>query len=512
MSGPGDSASKRINSGEPTRSVYAEGHGATAENVEEGSGIPRGVIEFGTPTHVFCTETGRPRPPLDSGHLPKQHLAGRGIPEAASKGAEESDALVVPQTPANTRVTPVESVEGRGAANGTPAQGNAFRAQERSEALTKLGQVGQRAREKKQERFTNLFHLLKVPLLAEAYFRLKPDAAPGVDAVMWQEYGQGLEERLGALQDRLHRGNYHPLPVRRVFIPKTDGSLRPLGIPALEDKIVQMAVKMILEAIYEQNFVGFSYGFRPGRNQHQALDALAVALGSKVNWVFDADVRAFFDAVNHQHLRRCIERRVGDERLVRLLMKWLRAGVMVNGKVEGSEQGTPQGGVVSPLLANIFLHYVLDLWALQWRREHARGEMYIVRYCDDFVMGFQREEDVRAMRQALTGRFAEYGLELHPDKTRVIRFGRFAHEKVGQEGRRRPESFDFLGFTHFFGTDRNGRKMLLRRTSRKKRQAKLTALRKEMRRRKHDRVPAQHGWLSSVLRGHYAYYGVPGNF
>jgi len=428
--------------------------------------------------------------------------------------SEESDALVIPtcKKSAKTRVTPVEPMEGRGAANGKPAPRNASPAQDGQDALTFLERVGQRAKEKKEERFNNLLSHIKVPLLKEAYQRLRKDAASGVDGVTWSEYGENLDARLLDLQERVHRGSYHPQPVRRVHIPKGDGRTRPLGIPSLEDKVVQQAARMLLEPIYEREFLGFSYGFRPGRSPHKALDALAVAIGRLVNWVLDADVRAFFDTIDHAWMQKFVEHKIADERMVRLLMKWLHAGVMEDGELHAVQEGAPQGGGISPLLSNIYLHYVLDLWVSSWRKKHARGEVYIVRYADDFVMGFQREQDVRAMRTALAERVAQFGLELHPDKTRVIRFGRFAHRDARLDGRTRPETFEFLGFTHIMAWDTRGWARLIRRTSRKKRNAKLASLRRQMRERRHDPPREQHAWLSSVLRGHYGYYGVPRNF
>jgi len=270
---------------------------------------------------------------------------------------------------------------------------------------------------------------------------------------------------------------------------------------------------MLLEPIYEESeFLGFSYGFRPGRSQHRALDALAVALSRKVNWVLDADIWSFFDTIDHGWMQRFIEHRIADRRLVRLIMKWLHAGVFEEGKLVEVEMGTPQGGIVSPLLANIYLHYVLDLWVNQWRRRHARGEVYIVRYADDVVMGFQYESDARAMREALQQRLAKFALELHPEKTRVLRFGRFARRDCARDGHKRPETFDFLGFTHIIAQGGQTAVRYLRRTSKKKRIAKLAALSIEMARRRHQKVVEQHAWLNSVLRGHYQYYGVPGNF
>lgn len=426
--------------------------------------------------------------------------------------AEESDEPVVPGKLANSRVTPEELVEGRGEAKGKPADRNAARTQDRQAAHTSVERVGERAKQKKQEKFTTLLSHIKVPLLKEAYQRLRKEAAPGVDGETWASYGEGLEERLLDLQDRVHRGSYHPQPVRRVHIPKEGGRTRPLGIPALEDKIVQQAARMLLEPIYEHSeFLGFSYGYRPGRSQHGALDALYVALHRKVSWVLDADIRSFFDTIDHGWMQKFLEHRIGDRRMVRLLMKWLHAGVMEEGKLHEVEAGTPQGGIISPLLANIYLHYVVDLWVQQQRRK-ARGQVYIVRYADDLVMGFQYEEDARAMHAALTVRLREFGLELHPDKTRVLRFGRFARGDAPKDGLKKPETFDFLGFTHISGEGWRGGYRLIRRTSRKKRTAKLRMLAAQMRRRRHDLVAEQHRWLVAVVRGHYQYYAVPGNY
>jgi group II intron reverse transcriptase/maturase len=425
--------------------------------------------------------------------------------------SEQSDEPILPAKLANAAVTPAESVEGRGEANGKLVESDAVRAQDRSAALARLRRVGERATKDKETKFNNLLTLICVPLLREAYEGLRKDAASGVDGMTWREYGEELEARLADLNDRIHRGGYRAPPVRRVYIPKADGRRRPLGIPALEDKIVQLAVKWILESIYEPAFMGFSYGFRAERNQHAALDALAVAIGKKVSWVLDGDIQAFFDTVDHAWMNKFLEHRIADRRMVRLLMKWLRAGVMEDGKLHDVEEGTPQGGIVSPVLANIYLHYVLDLWADSWRKKHAHGETYIVRYADDFVMCFQHAKDAHAMRKALADRLAKFGLALHPEKTRVIRFGRFALDDCKRDGRRRPETFDFLGFTHIIGRSRAGASMLMRRTSRKKRQAKMRALLSEIHRRKHWRVRDQQRWLNAVLRGHYNYYGVPTN-
>jgi group II intron reverse transcriptase/maturase len=425
---------------------------------------------------------------------------------------QESDEVMVPEKSAKTWVTPVESMEERTEAEGKSTTRNAPSAQDGTGALTYLSWIGKRAKEKPKEQFTNLLSHVRVPLLKEAYLGLRKKAAPGIDGVTWEEYGRGLDARLLDLQDRVHRGSYHPQPVRRVHIPKGDGGTRPLGIPSLEDKIVQQAVRMLLEPIYEAMFLGFSYGFRRGRSQHDALDALAEAIARKVSWVLDADIRSFFDTIDHGWMQKFLEHRIGDGRMVRLLMKWMRAGVMEEDGLRDVEEGTPQGGVISPLLANIYLHYAIDLWVCQWRKMEAQGEVYIVRYADDVVMGFQKEQDARAMRAAMAERLARFGLELHPEKTRVLRFGRFAREQAERYGEGKPETFDFLGFTHIVGVNRRGGFVLQRRTSRKKRLRKQAALKEECRRRRHWRVCDQHRWLCSVLRGHYRYYAVPTNF
>ena len=433
-------------------------------------------------------------------------------PQAAERAFEESDEVTGAKKPAKTWVTPVESVEQRTSAKRKSAARNASPAQDGNDALTYLRWIGKRAKNKPKEKFTNLLSHMKMTLLKEAFLRLRKDAASGVDGVTWGEYGERLDERLLELQDRVQRGSYHPMPVRRTHIPKGDGGTRPLGIPALEDKVVQQAARMLLEPIYEAMFIGFSYGYRLGRSQHDALDAIAAAIERKVNWVLDADIRSFFNTIDHGWLQRFIEHRIGDKRMVRLLMKWVRAGVMEDGRLHEVTEGTPQGGIVSPILSNIYLHYVFDLWACQWRRKRAHGEVYIVRYADDILMGFQKEQDAHAMRSALADRLAKFGLALHEEKTWVLEFGRFARENRKRRGSGKPETFEFLGFTHIAGVDRHGRFQLFRRTSRRKRRAKLAQLKEQCQRRRHQPVREQHAWLSSVLRGHYRYYAVPTNY
>ncbi len=361
-------------------------------------------------------------------------------------------------------------------------------------------------------RFTALLHHVSVDRLRDAYRAISPNAAAGVDEVTWGDYGLDLEANLRDLHARVQQGSYRAKPSRRVYIPKTDGRLRPLGIAALEDKIVQRAVVEVLSAIYEEDFVGFSYGFRPGRSQHDALDALAVGIERRrVSYVLDADIRDFFTGLDQSWLLKFLEHRIADKRVLRLIQKWLAAGVIEDGEWSETETGTAQGASVSPLLSNIFLHYVFDLWADQWRRRHAQGDMVLVRYADDYVAGFEYREDAERFLAELRGRFAEFGLELHPDKTRLIEFGRFAAKRRRARGLRKPETFDFLGFTHICAKDRRGRFKLKRVTSKKKMRAKQQAVKTEMRRRMHHPIPEQGNWLARVLQGHYNYYAVPDN-
>lgn len=495
----------------PTHSHHVEGNTGPSVNLDEG-GPASPESKSSARTH-----TPTAREPGDLGGASPSVMAdGRQAREGGSRtprpqAFEESDEVVVPMKPPNAQVTLAEAVEGRTEAERKLAPRNASRTQGRTDAATSLERVGQRATTNRKEVFSNLLTHVRVPLLKRAFEALRKDAATGVDGVTWQSYTEGLGERLADLQDRIHRGAYHPPPVRRVFIPKSDGRTRPLGIPALEDKIVQHAVKTVLEPIFESAFMGFSYGFRPGRSAHDALDAVAVAIVKRrVNWVLDADIKSFFDTIDHGWMKKFIEHRIGDTRLVRLILRWLRAGVMDNGVEHATEMGTPQGGIISPLLANIYLHYVLDLWAHGWRKRHARGEVYVVRYADDFVMGFEDGRDAISMRKALRERLHQFGLQLHAEKTRILRFGRFARERTEAIGQH-VETFDFLGFTHIAGRDRRGWFQLVRRTRRARRVAKLRELREELRRRRHEAPDVTHEWLSQVLRGHYAYFGVPTN-
>jgi group II intron reverse transcriptase/maturase len=380
--------------------------------------------------------------------------------------------------------------------------------------LSALERVRQAAIKDRKAQFTALLHHIYNPaMLKAAYLALKRDAAPGVDGATWQSYGQGLESTLLDLSARLQRGVYRARPVRRVYIPKADGRQRPLGVTTLEDKIVQRATVAVLNAIYEPDFLGFSYGFRPRRSQHHALDALyAGLLTRKVNWVLDLDIRGFFDAIDHAWLVKFVEHRIADRRVVRLIQKWLNAGVLEDGKRMRVQEGTPQGGSASPLLANIYLHYVFDLWVQAWRKRRAHGDVIVVRFADDIVMGFQSERDARQFLAELAARFRQFNLELHPEKTRLIAFGPFAAEQRRRRGDDKPETFDFLGFTHICATKRsNGRFTVLRQTARKRLQAKLNEVKAELQRRMHDPIPDQGSWLRSVVGGHVRYYGVPMN-
>jgi group II intron reverse transcriptase/maturase len=371
--------------------------------------------------------------------------------------------------------------------------------------------VRERARKNKQERFTALLHHVTPQLLRESFHALKRKAAPGVDGVTWKEYETGLGDRLNDLHGRVHRGAYRALPSKRTWIPKSNGKLRPLGIAALEDKIVQLAVVTVLNEIYEEDFRGFSYGFRPGRSQHGALDALYVAIrGRKVNWILDMDLKGFFDNIDKEHLMEMVGRRIADTRVLRLIRKWLNAGVIENGEWSETEKGTPQGAVISPLLANIYLHYVLDQWTDQWRQQ-AQGDVIIVRYADDAVLGFQHRNEAEKFLKDLREQLLRYGLELNEDKTRLIRFGRFARQNREERGEGKPEAFTFLGFRHICAENSLGRFEIRRITDGDRRRRKLRAIQQELRCRMHEPVERTGEWLQRVLNGYYQYHGIPGN-
>lgn len=423
----------------------------------------------------------------------------------------KSDSPVVPAKPSN-KAQAAEMVEGRGLAKGNTAGPTRPGRRAGSGVPSGLDRVRQAARNDKEARFTALLHHVDFDRLRAAYRALNPRAAAGVDKVTWDTYGHDLEANLQDLHRRVHSGAYRASPSRRAYIPKADGRQRPLGIATLEDKILQRAVVEVLNAIYEVDFLGFSYGFRPGRSPHEALDALAAGIyRKKVNWVLDADIRDFFTSLDQGWVEKFIEHRIADTRVLRLIQKWLRAGVVEDGKWSETVEGSPQGASVSPLLANVYLHYVLDLWAQQWRRRNARGDVVIVRFADDFILGFERQDDAKRFLRDLRERLAKFSLGLHPDKTRLIEFGRFAARDRARRGLGKPETFDFLGFTHICGKGRRGGFWLRRITISKRWRAKLKQVKDQLMRRRHLPIPEQGRWLASVLRGHFAYYAVPGN-
>ena len=426
---------------------------------------------------------------------------------------EKSDSAIVAEKPTNkAERSAAEPVEPRAGAKGNARQQSTYRTQGRKRVAQALERVRQAARQRKKERFTALLHHISIDCLRVAFFALKRDAAPGVDGLTWPTYEADLDRNLTDLHERVHRGAYRALPSRRTYIPKADGKQRPLAVAALEDKIVQRATAAVLNAIYEEDFLGFSYGFRPKRGQHNALDALVVGITSRrVNFIFDADVASFFDSVSKDWLVRFVEHRIGDLRIIRLIQKWLKAGVLENGVVTVSEKGTGQGSVISPLLANVYLHYVFDLWAERWRRHEATGDMILVRYADDIVVGFEHEADARRFWDDMRKRFEEFSLSLNPDKTRLIEFGRFAAERRAHRGLGKPETFNFLGFT--FICERNSRgQFLVKRTTRRDRmRATLRRIKEELRRRMHEPIPEQGAWLKQVVRGFFAYHAVPTN-
>jgi len=428
-------------------------------------------------------------------------------------GRGESDSPIVPRKAANKGDEPAEQPEGRGLAKGNVREQNRLRTLSRESLQNALARIRQAAEADKDAKFTALWHhVYDIDRLRECFFGLKRRSARGVDGVTWEQYGENLEENLQDLSARLKRGAYHARPVKRVYIPKPDGRLRPIGIPALEDKIVQGAATEVMQAIYEADFKDFSYGFRPGRGPHDALDVLTVGIEKgKVSFVLDADIRSFFDTIDHEWLLKFIEHRISDKRVLRHINKWLSAGVLEDGEIRRAEAGTPQGGSISPLLANIYLHYALDNWAEIWRKETARGHVLMVRYADDVVFGFQYRSDAESFLTEMRKRLARFSLELHAEKTRLIEFGRFAAETRQKRGACKPESFDFLGFAHICSKTRNGKFAVLRKTNRKKMRTKLKALRLELRRRMHQPLSEVGRWLRSVVRGHYQYYAVPRN-
>ncbi len=423
----------------------------------------------------------------------------------------QSDRFVVPANPPNKAAAAEAGEERKRAEGNTDGKTRPGRSAGPgvSSALDRVRQVAVRD---KEARFTALLHHVSLARLRWAYWAIRPKAAPGVDGVTWAAYGQDLEASLQGLHARVQQGRYRASPSRRAYIPKADGRQRPLGIAPLEDKIVQRAVVEVLNAVYEADFRGFSYGFRPGRSPHNALDALTAGIYRRnVNWVLDADIRDFFGQLDRAWLRKFLRHRIADERVLRLIDKWLAAGVIEDGKWSESGKGSPQGASVSPLLANVYLHYVFDLWADWWRKRHARGDVIIVRFADDFTVGFEYREDAERFRDELGGRLAEFGLELHPGKTRLIEFGRRAARDRAARGEGKPETFSFLGFTHICVTSRSGRFWVRRKTDSKRVRAKLAEVKAEVRRRRYLPIPDQGRWLAAVVRGHQAYYAVPGN-
>ena len=427
---------------------------------------------------------------------------------------EKSDPVIVAKKPTNKAgQLAAEPVERRTGAKENADRQSTPRVQDRTSVSQALERVRQVARQKKKERFTSLLHHVTPEHLQEAYYASKHKAAPGVDGITWKEYGEkDLELKLADLHDRIHRGAYRAQPARRHYIPKADGSKRPLAITALEDKIVQKAVANVIEAIYEQDFMGFSYGFRPKRGIHDAMDALIVGIESKkVNWVLDVDIRNFFGTVSHEWLIRFLEHRIVDRRVIRLIQKWLKAGVLENGQVTASQEGTGQGAVISPLLANIYLHYVFDLWAEQWRRQEGKGDMVIVRYADDIILGFQHGADAKRFRNALQERLEKFALSLHPDKTTLLEFGRYAADRRKQKGLGKPETFKFLGFTFISGQKRTGEYAIKRKSRKDRMNVKLKKIKEVLMRNRHLPIPILCKWLAQVVRGYFAQHAVPTN-
>ena len=454
----------------------------------------------------------RSLPGMDAG---AQREVERRTPLMDESG--KSHSCVVPRKVSNkARRRAAERLEGRRLAKQNSPQATTLRTQGRARVNAALGRVRQAAEQKKGERFTALLHhIYAIDTLRVAFHDLKRDAAPGVDGETWEHYSQELEANLAELSDRLRRGAYRPQPVRRVYIPKRGEAeqQRPIGVTALEDKLAQRATSMVLNAVYEPEFAGFSYGARPGRSAHQALAALDHALHTKrVKWVLDADLREFFGSLEHEQLIRFVEHRIGDKRVVRLIRKWLAAGVLEGGAWTPSEAGTPQGGNISPLAANLYMHYVFDVWAQRWRRTAARGDMVIVRYLDDFIVGFERRAEAEQFLRVLRERLGQFGLMLHPEKTRLLEFGRYAAQNRWERGQGKPASFQFLGLVHSCGRTRKGEFTVRRHTASERLRAKLKEVKAELWRRRHDPVPEVGAWLGSVVRGHCQYYGIPGNW
>jgi len=431
-------------------------------------------------------------------------------------GHRKSDKPVVATKPSNkTGSKPdAEKVEPRGLTKGNSAEQNKFRMQCRQDLQSALQRVRDAAVRDKKLRFDSLLHhVYNVNTLRCSYWSLNKKAAPGVDDKTWDYFEDKQEEYLADLSKRIAKGAYRAKPVKRVFIPKEDGKERPLGVTTLEDKIVQRATVDVLNAIYETDFLGFSYGYRPGKGQHDCLDALYVGqLTKKINYVLDCDIRGFFDTISHDWLIKFLEHRIADKRIIRPIKKWLNAGVLEDERLKYTKDGTPQGGSASPFLANVYLHYIFDLWAQAWRNSKATGDMIMVRWADDIVVGFKSKKDADTFLSDLTERFANFSLELHSEKTKVIAFGPYAIDNAKKSGRGRPKTFDFLGFTHICAKKRgNGMFTIKRKTRKKKLRAKLKQVKYDLKAKMHSPVPEVGKWLKSVLEGHYRYYGVPMN-
>lgn len=505
---------KGVKPGAPRVSPYLEGNTDECDKGECASGSAR------SQTPDMCRNILSEN--RESPSLPEEEDGNRGPCREVSRRTPmmnddgQSDSCVVPTKSANKAAPEAvaERMEGRRLVKGNADESPMSRTQGRKEGMQEtLKRIRQAVRREPKEKMTSLYHhVYRVENLRAAYYGLKRNAAAGIDGETWKHYPEELEANLEDLSGRLRRGAYRAPAVKRVYIPKADGRKRGLGIPALEDKIVQSVVAQILSAIWEPEFKGFSYGFRPGRSAHDALDALAVGIQQRpINWVLDADIRGFFDTISHEWLEKMIEHRVGDRRITALIKKWLRAGVMEEGELKRSEEGTPQGGLVSPVLANVYLHHVFDQWAQRWRKREARGAVIMVRYADDIVVGFEHREDAERFQGELSERMRKFSLELHEEKTRMIEFGRHAVSRRREGGEGKPGTFNFLGFTHISGKTRSGRYTVIRKTMRKRMQAKLNEMKQEFRRRMHDDLREQGEWVKAVLRGHYRYYGVPFN-
>ena len=482
--------------------------GSKATSRAKGSHRNLGDLVSGRRRRVLCVYGG----PHREGEEPKPMMHGHEKSDPAIVALKPANKAEQPTVEASAGASAAEPVEPRAWTKGNADQHSTCRAQNRVSVEQALERIRKVARERKKERFTALFHHISIELLEQSFFELEENAAPGVDRLTWTDYEADLECQFEDLHDRVQRGAYRPLPSRRVYIPKPDGRQRPLAVAALEDKIVQRAVVTLLNAIYEEDFLGISYGFRAGRGTHDALDALCVGIHSKkVSFILDTDIRSFFDEIDQEWLIRFLEHRIGDRRIIRLIQKWLKAGILEDGIVAVSDRGTGQGSVISPLLANIYLHYALDLWAVRWRRREATGDMIIVRYADDFIIGFEHESDARRLLDEMRERLGKFALTLHPEKTRLIEFGRFATERRERRGLGKPETFNFLGFTFICGKTRAGKFQIKRKTRRDRMRTKLKMIKAEMWRRVHQPIPAQGKWLWYVVQGYFNYHAVPTN-